>query len=523
MTSKSGKAHSRRSDWPHFEIEARSKRPGFWTLASLVLLPLLAYAAMFGNPLLWTDYDAVERTPFRQMDRWTEAWSVESMRAYDPLTLSSYFAEAALPVTTAYVHRALNLALHIGAVLLFFALLRTLRAPGAYLAALAFALHPAVVQPVFWPGYRSELLATALILLTLLLAFQNRGNARYGLSLAVAFFAGILHPAALLIPILIALGVLYREKHPALPDFNHVLPYACIALFAGVWTSAGTGVEAADLDTMARLNNVGENLVFFFGQTVLPLNLALFHPYAHGSSYQVGANLSLLPFVIFIPFFVLAFLRFRKFWSRSLLFGVVAFLVLGTYAAMQPGRFLDGRLAFETSALYLALPAALALVICHLAGFVKYLARPAKPLWLGLASLAMVLAFTLTASFAAALGDPLRMWQTVEEAWPDSWIPKAAIVDYAAANDLQVYSAEQLATTLEAILEQSPERHDLRKMLARTYEDLGQNNNANREYKRILRETEPGDDFLEEAARFFEKVGMSWDAQNARARIQNRS
>jgi hypothetical protein len=46
----------------------------------------------------------------------------------------------------------------------------------------------------------------------------------------------------------------------------------------------------------------------------------------------------------------------------------------------------------------------------------------------------------------------------------------------------------------------------------------GQRTNAVREYKRILRESTPDNDFLEEAAGLFDKVGLTWEASKTRER-----
>jgi hypothetical protein len=43
--------------------------------------------------------------------------------------------------------------------------------------------------------------------------------------------------------------------------------------------------------------------------------------------------------------------------------------------------------------------------------------------------------------------------------------------------------------------------------------------NALRQYKRILRDSEPNDEFLLEAAELYDRLGLSWDAKNARGRI----
>ena len=74
---------------------------------------------------------------------------------------------------------------------------------------------------------------------------------------------------------------------------------------------------------------------------------------------------------------------------------------------------------------------------------------------------------------------------------------------------------------LQDILEKRSDLVERRKQLARAFVAEGQLNNALREYKHILRETLPDNEFLEEAARFLDKVGLSWDATKTRDRMTN--
>ena len=72
---------------------------------------------------------------------------------------------------------------------------------------------------------------------------------------------------------------------------------------------------------------------------------------------------------------------------------------------------------------------------------------------------------------------------------------------------------------IEAILNQQPGRIELREKLARIYRKEGQNTNALRQYRRILRDSEPDDELLLEAAELYDRLGLSWDAKNVRERI----
>ena len=80
-------------------------------------------------------------------------------------------------------------------------------------------------------------------------------------------------------------------------------------------------------------------------------------------------------------------------------------------------------------------------------------------------------------------------------------------------------SRNETIEIIEDILDQYPDRIGLREKLARFYRNEGQNTNALRQYKRILRDTDPNDEFLLEAAELYDRLGLTWDANNARERI----
>ena len=102
-------------------------------------------------------------------------------------------------------------------------------------------------------------------------------------------------------------------------------------------------------------------------------------------------------------------------------------------------------------------------------------------------------------------------------------MPKAALVHNATNNNELELNQSELIRTLEDLLEKKPDLIQQRHILLRSYLAAGQANNALREYLRILRESQPDDAFLEEAAAYFDHMGMDWEANNARARMQDRS
>lgn len=496
----------------------KPKRTGPWAYGVLITLTLLAFAPILSSDFLWSEYDEVERTPFASMEDWTEAWQIDTIRRYDPLTLTSYFLESYSPLPQPTTHRLINLLLHLSAALLLLQVLERLKLRGAYAAALVFALHPAVLQTLYWPGYRNELVGLVFILASFYFGIGKRDPRDLILALVLSFISALLHPAALVLPVLLGLVVFFQHKTFHLHHYNRILPIGYVVLCAGVWKHSGQ-TAATSPEEISILTQAGQNVYFYLRQSLFPLELSLFHPFSEGQTYNVGAANSLLAFVIFIPFYVLIALNFRARWARGFFLGLTGFLLLLLYGIMQPGRFVDGSLAKEEHGLYVALPAIIALVFCGATGFFgrkKTFGRFLGPACFG--GFLLVHA-GLTAAYSYALRDSTQMWQSMAEQWEEAWQPKAALVASVRSTDNDLLSETEMIRTLEAIVEANPERHEERVHLARLYRETGQNAYALREYRRILRDTEPDDAFLKEAADFFDRVNLSWEADNARERI----
>lgn len=509
-----GKSSQPRSRAAH----AEPKRAGIRASITLIMLTLLAFAPMLKSDLLWSEYDQVQRSAYTSMEHWQDAWNIASIRQHDPITLTSYFAESLLPLPPATTHRLINLLLHLTAAMLLFSILQGLKLRGAFAAALVFALHPVVLQTLYWPGYRNEIFGLIFILASLYFGIRNRDARDYLLTLLLTGLGALLHPAALTVPALLALIIVYQHKTIQLHHFNRVLPLACVVLFIGVWTQSAPSLDSRSAD-LSQATIVGQNLYFYLRQALLPLDLGLFHPYSQGQSYNVGAANNLLGFLVFVPFYVLIALNFRHRWARGLLLGLTSFLLLLIYGLNQTGRFIDGSLAKEDYGLYVALPALIALVFCGLANFFCNQDRFARVVWLGGFSLFLLAHFGLTASYAFAHRDSIHLWQLMAGQWENSWQPKAALVDALQSRDRQLLSERDMIRILEDILALNPQRHENRIELARRYRDSKQNTNAVREYQRILRETQPDDQLLQEAADFFDKLNLRWEANKARERI----
>lgn len=495
------------------------KAAGWLAYTALILLSLACYSPIFLSGLLWSEYDQIERSSYQSMEAWTDAWTLEIIRTEDPITLSSYFIEQKIPFAPSVTHHAINLLLHIAAAILLLKNLEALKLSAAFSAALVFALHPTVLQTIFWSGYREELIGLILILAALYFGLRNRNLSDFMILTVICVIAYISHPAGIVIPLLLGLCIFQQNRSFKLKDYNRLLPLLCLALFTGVWTQGASAVT--ELEWGARLGISGQNLFFYLKQALFPFELALFHPFDQSKAFSVSAESSLLPVLLFIPFYIMLAINFRKTWARGLLLGLTAYLLLVFYGLSQVGAFIDGSLAREDHFQYVALPMITALVICTAGGFMYNIGLSGKVLWhLGFTLFASILMF-ITASYAYKLSDRAQMWYQLTEQWPNAWLPKYAFINAIekSGQKSDFLSNDETIKMLEEILDQQADLIGVRKKLVRIYREEGQNTNALRQYKRILRDSEPSNEFLLEAAELYDRLGLTWDAKNARERI----
>lgn len=500
--------------------KAKPTKPAGWlAYLALVIFAIGSYAPIFSSGTLWSEYDEVERSPYQSMESWTEVWSPTMIRAEDPISLTSYFIERKIPLDPAVTHHAINLFLHIIAAILLLKTLDALKLPAAFSASLIFALHPTVLQTIFWSGYREELVGLILLLAALYVGIRNGGPGNFFSLICISTIAYIAHPATLLLPLVLGLCIFQQHTNIHLRDYNRLLPLLILSLFIGVWTQGNQA--GLDLELSNRLSIYAQNFFFYLKQALAPVELSLFHRFDQSKGYSVGAQHSFLPFLLFIPFYILIAVNYKKPWARSLLLGLTSYLLLIMYGLSKTGAYLDGSLANEDHLHYIALPFIIALITCTAGGIARNMGSSGKILWYIGFSLFAVVQITLTSSYAYAVSDRAQMWQSLSKQWPATLPPKLALLHIAQESGVsnELLDKNEMIEMLENVLQMQPNRIDDRISLARLYRDVDQKSNALREYKRILRDSKPDRDFLREAAEFYDTLGLSWDANNARTRM----
>ena len=249
------------------------RKTGFLGYLFLVVAVCLAFGSLFQSELIWTPYDEVTRSAYTEMDSWTDAWRIQSIKANDPLSITSYFLETHSPFPPHITHRAINLLLHLTAAFLLLKVINRLQFPAALGATLLFALHPATVQTIFWPGYRSELIGLIFILAALYFASGEVNRRDVLLFSLVGLLAALVPPAGLALPFILAGMILFRNRYVNLQSFNPILPLLFACLFLSLWIEPATPDFPESTSTSQRMYLLGQSIYFYIRQELLPVQL----------------------------------------------------------------------------------------------------------------------------------------------------------------------------------------------------------------------------------------------------------
>lgn len=151
----------------------------------LAAATVVAYAPSLRGGFIWDDPDYVVNNPtLRSVQGLERIWTeIRSVPQWYPLVHTSYWFEFQLysalglgspqPGLWPVGFKLTNLLLHIATALLLWRLLWRLEVPGAYLAAVVFALHPVHVESVAWITERKNALSGLLYIAAFLALLKS--------------------------------------------------------------------------------------------------------------------------------------------------------------------------------------------------------------------------------------------------------------------------------------------------------------------------------------------------------------
>lgn len=249
-------------------------RPGAWGQVALLVLVALACSPKLGNAFVWDDIALIVQSDrlFDPAQLRNAFWhdtmymadggkfqAQAQLDTYRPITLTSFFVDAALSGRDPLGYHLDNLLAHLACVLLVYRWSLSLLGREAQLRALFaaafFGLHPVLAEAHVWINGRSDVYATLFGLAGALLLVTEPGGVRAGrLGAAfVLFLLGLLSKETLAPFLLVLLawdvGLFERELAELRITRVHMiraLPVlAALALYALLRTQALSGVHAS--------------------------------------------------------------------------------------------------------------------------------------------------------------------------------------------------------------------------------------------------------------------------------------
>ena len=260
-------------------------------------------------------------------------WFTAEAPDYYPLNWSLWWLEWRWWGASPLGYHVVNLLLHIANALLVWLVLRRLRIPGAWLAALLFAIHPVNVATGAWISEQKNTLSMFFFALAILLYLRFDETSRwrwYGWSLVVFLLALLSKAAVVMLPVVLLGCVWWRRARVIRKDVLYSVPYFALSLALGLFTmwyqyQLPPGVPVAGPDGFAfRLAAAGRAPWFYLGKALWPVNLMAVYP-----RWQIDASrwVAYLPGAALVTCFLVFWWK-RRAWGRPLLFALGYFVVM---------------------------------------------------------------------------------------------------------------------------------------------------------------------------------------------------
>jgi tetratricopeptide (TPR) repeat protein len=317
-----------------------------------------------------------------------------------------------------------NVLMHAAGAVLLWMVLGRLGIPGAWLAAMIFAVHPVNVESVAWVSERKNTLSLIFYMLTVLFYLrydEERRPRDYGLALGMFVCALLSKTSVVMLAPVLLLCAWWRHGKLDRRDLVGSVPFFALAALMGavtVWfqyARAMAGEPSRTEGFATQLATAGLAVWFYAYKALLPLGLCTIYP---RWSVDGTSVLSFVPGALLIGAFVLAAVH-RRGWGRPVLFALgyfaaLLFPILGFFD-MYPLKFTLVADRWQ----YLAVIGPIALVT----GAGAALLRDADVRWRRAAAGAAVCVLgVLTWVQAGVYRDKETLWRANLEKCPECWM-----------------------------------------------------------------------------------------------------
>ena len=304
-----------------------------WVRAGIiVLVTVVVYIPALRAGFVWDDDLFLTNNPLiKANDGLYRFWFTREPPDYFPLVSTSLWLEWRLWGMNATGYHAVNILLHAISSVLTWLVLRRLNIPGAWLAALIFAVHPVNVESVAWITERKNTQPMVFYLLTILLylRFESDRSKRWYVFALCAFLLALLSKTSVVMLPFVLLGCAWWQRgRIAQKDLVRSIPFFVLSCVLGMVTilyqsNAIGGDIVRSGGFLSRLAGAGWAVWFYIYKAVIPHKLSFVYP---RWNIDVSSISSYLPGLILVACFAV-FYWYRNRWGRAPLFALGYFVV----------------------------------------------------------------------------------------------------------------------------------------------------------------------------------------------------
>jgi tetratricopeptide (TPR) repeat protein len=423
-----------------------SRRDWYLWAAVIVLLTLVAYWPAVSGKFIWDDDRYVtQNRALLDWEGFQGIWHIPpDTIQYYPLTFTVLWIEHHFWALNSTGYRVVNILLHAGAALVLWRILRRLAVPGAWVAAVLWAVHPLQAESVSWISELKNVLSGLLAFGSILFYLEFAGlrdpdaNDRiwnlpqqwqtYAISLALFVLAMFSKTVVCAVPVILFIILCWKHLI-AKRTFLGLVPMLIVgALLATVTSALETAPNGSiratgpqwDFSLAQRFLISGHDFWFYIGKLLLPIQQSFIYPRHVPTTSEPGRWIGLILAIALIA--VLA-LGVKKFGGGPLA-AVLCYLV-ALFPALGFFNVLPFRYSFVADHFqYLAGAPLIVLFVAVVARLLSAISKPGSspaPAVI-LAAAALVLLGIGSWNRAGVLSDPSSVWEDVLDKNPDNWL-----------------------------------------------------------------------------------------------------
>ena len=481
--------------------------------AILAAITVLVYCPAMRGGFIWDDGDMVTNNPrIQSAGGLHDIWLGEKLTDYHPLTYSVFWLEWRCWGNHPAGYHVVNILLHAANVVLLWLVLRKLRIPGSWLAALLFGVHPVCAASVAWIAELKNTLSMLFYLAALFCWLRSEEPALvgaatrpgeewnprfYALALLCFLLALLAKVSVVVLPVVLLLLAWWRRGRVSRRDWARLAPFFLLAVALGLFGMTFQNQYTAQNDSLPmRLLGGSWAVWFYLWKIFWPVHLTIIYPRWNPNAASPAAWIPGIGFAAML----LVFWRNRAGWGKALWFATAYFVI-----ALAPvlGLFKLVYLYFSQAAdhlQYLAMPGIVALAVAG--GWRVFGGRRTAGRAAG-AALAAVMS-VLTWQNQSRFADMSSMWRDNLARNPASF---QALLFVGAEEEGRGHY-DQAGELFRRALAVRPESPEANLNLGIVLDDLGRAEEAMAQAEKALR-FRPGDPYAHLLlARLFEKQGL---------------